>query len=79
MEEIFEQARFRMGKTVRMRKEALEFYQQNTQNTQRCESNYSSIDELASSRAHQRKAYSDLTTVPKILAQENDSSIPATP
>ena len=28
MEEIFEQARFRVGRTVRMRKEAIEYYQQ---------------------------------------------------
>ena len=67
-----------MGKTIRMRKEAIDFYQQNVK---QCESNYSSTDNLMTEQPKEerkRRAFSDVQVVPKLLTQESNSK-PETP
>ena len=74
VEEIFEQARFRVGKTVRMRKDAIEFYEQRHRKSG---GNYNATDDLLldppPASAPQQKSYSDLTKQTCSLLLQSDS------
>ena len=67
VEEIFEQVRFRVGRTVRQRKEAIEFYHQK----KNLSANHSD-DELVAEPAADQSFLSEKQTSPKNLLQENE-------
>ena len=67
VEEIFEQARFRVGRTVRLRKEAIEFYQQKLHNSV----NHSG-DELIVEKPKRSSIVQD-ESIPKQTREELDS------
>ena len=69
VEEIFEQARFRVGRTVRLRKEAIDFYQQKHLNSV----NFSG-DELLVDQEKERLSLSQAPAISKKISEEINSS-----